>query len=118
MVLHYTADGTVNPAAGARGGGPGGRTRALKRELDGQLTKLPACYGLQLEPGEYAVSYSAGGGGYGSPLQREPERVLRDLEEGWITRERAETVYGLVLNSAGRVDAAATQRRRAELRGG
>ena len=53
MEVLYTADGTINPAEGARGGGPGALSTAHKRELDGSLTKLPACYGVKLEPGEY-----------------------------------------------------------------
>jgi len=95
MKVLYTSDGTINHAVGVLGGGGGGPSRALKRERDGSLTKLPACYGAQLEPGEFVVSYSSGGGGYGDPLERDPERVLHDLEEGWITAERAQSVYGV-----------------------
>jgi N-methylhydantoinase B len=113
MDVLYTADGTVNPAEGARGGGPGGKSRALKRELDGSLTELPACYGVRLEPGERVVSYSSGGGGYGSPLEREPARVLHDLREGWISKERAEEVYGIVLADDGEVDLERTRQTRA-----
>jgi N-methylhydantoinase B len=36
-----------------------------------------------------------GGGGYGDPLERDPKRVLHDLEEGWITAERAQSAYGV-----------------------
>jgi N-methylhydantoinase B len=88
MEVLYTADGTINPAAGARGGGAGARAEALKRECDGSLTRLPACYGVKLAPGEFVVSHSAGGGGYGSPLRRTPERVLHDVREGWVTSDR------------------------------
>ena len=95
MKVLYTSDGTINHAVGVLGGGGGGPSRALKREGDGSLTQLPACYGAQLEPGEFIVSYSSGGGGYGDPLQRDPERVLHDLEEGWITAERAQSIYGV-----------------------
>jgi N-methylhydantoinase B len=111
----YTADGTINPALGARGGGAGGPARACKRELDGTLTDLPNCYGVTLAPGERVVAHTAGGGGYGSPLEREPARVKHDLDEGWITRDRAEHVYGLALDPDGIVDGAATARRRQEL---
>lgn len=114
MEVLYTADGTVNPAEGARGGGPGGRSKAFKREHDGSQTELPSCHGVRLEPGEMVISWSAGGGGYGPPLEREPARVLHDLREGWITRERAETVYGIALDDAGELDAVATAARRAD----
>jgi N-methylhydantoinase B len=61
------------------------------------------------------VSYSAGGGGYGLPWERDPARVKHDLDEGWITAERAENVYGLVRDRQGAIDHAATMARRAAL---
>jgi N-methylhydantoinase B len=64
------------------------------------------------------VSYSAGGGGYGPPWQREVARAVHDLEEGWISAARAATVYGLVLGPEGTVDEAATTARRGALAGG
>jgi N-methylhydantoinase B len=115
MQVLYTSDGTINPALGARGGLPGACAKASKRARDGSLAELPNCHGVTLEPGERIASYSAGGGGYGSPLEREPWRVKHDLDEGWITPERAAEVYGLVLNAAGAIDAPATAAKRASL---
>ena len=60
-----------------------------------------------------------GGGGYGDPLTRDPERVLADVREGVISRETAERDYGVVLTPSGRswlLDHGATQARRAEMR--
>ena len=111
MEVIYTADGTINPALGARGGGAGALSAAFKREHDGSLTELPGCYGLKLEPGEYAVSHSAAGGGYGLPHRRDPVRVLHDVKEGWVSVERARDVYGVVFSGEGddlTVDTAAT----------
>ncbi len=111
MEVIYTADGTINPALGARGGGAGALSAAFKRELDGSLTSLPNCYGVKLEPGEYAVSHSAAGGGYGLPHRRDPERVLHDVKEGWVSVERAGEVYGVAFSGEGddlTVDTAAT----------
>ncbi len=111
MQVLYTADGTINPALGARGGWPGCRAEALKREQDGSLTALSACHGVTLVPGERVVSRSAGGGGYGAPTEREPERVLEDVLEGWISLERARTVYGVAIGREGEemvIDRAAT----------
>lgn len=104
----YTADGTVSPARGARGGLPGGRVKAMKRTLAGILKRLPACGGVRLAPGETVVSIASGGGGYGSPLERDPFRVAHDVNEGWITAERARKVYGVVFGPNGGVDVAAT----------
>lgn len=116
MQVLYTADGTVNPALGAQGGWPGCRAAALKREQDGSLTVLPACHGVTLVPGEQVVSRSAGGGGYGAPTEREPERVLDDVLEGWISKERARSVYGVAIEAQGAsmtIDRAATAALRA-----
>jgi N-methylhydantoinase B len=58
------------------------------------------------------VSISCGGGGYGSPLDRSPALVAQDVRENWISRSRAETVYGVALSDALEVDEAATARLR------
>jgi N-methylhydantoinase B len=40
---------------------------------------------------------TAGGGGYGDPLERDPERVRRDVVRGWVTAGAARDEYGVVL---------------------
>jgi N-methylhydantoinase B len=59
----------------------------------------------------------AGAGGWGDPLERDPAAVLRDVRNELISREAAADDYGVIVDpTAWTVDAAATQRRRAELR--
>jgi len=111
----YTADGMVSPALGARGGHAGGLLQAMKRTASGELMSLPACGGVRLAPGETVVSVASGGGGYGSPLERDPDRVKVDVDEGWITPERARDIYGVTFDSPGTVDIAATRVRRERL---
>jgi N-methylhydantoinase B len=65
--------------------------------------------------GERLVSICTGGGGYGPPHEREPERVADDLREGWITREHARAVYGVELDRSGAVDELATGRLRRDM---
>jgi N-methylhydantoinase B len=113
--IFFTADGTLNPAAGARGGGSGGNIQALKRTPSGNLEPQPACGGVALAPGESIVSVSAGGGGYGPPTARAAERVAHDVAEGWVSRARAAQVYGVILDEGGAVDPNATLARRAAL---
>ena len=43
----------------------------------------------------------SGGGGYGDPLEREPESVLRDVVEEKVTPEHAEREYGVVIVESG-----------------
>lgn len=104
----YASDGTRNAAQGVRGGLHGAPAVQFKADAAGLREDLPICARVRVEEGETVVSSSAGGGGYGSPLRREPGMVARDVAEGWITRERALAVYGVVLRSDGKPDPAAT----------
>jgi len=63
------------------------------------------------------VSVCCGGAGYGSPLEREPERVAADVREGLVTPERARSVYGVVVDADGTLDEPATTALRATLGG-
>ena len=40
-----------------------------------------------------------GGGGYGSPFERDPEMVALDVMEGYVSIERARSDYGVVINA-------------------
>jgi N-methylhydantoinase B len=55
-----------------------------------------------------------GGGGYGDPLNRKPEKVLQDYRDGLISIEAAKTEYGVVINSDEQTvdESATTQLRR------
>jgi N-methylhydantoinase B len=64
----------------------------------------------------------SGGGGYGSPLDRDPEMVRADVLEGWVSIEKARQIYGVVLNGRAddesiAIDREATVKWRAALRG-
>ena len=59
---------------------------------------MPNIVGEQpLQAGEYIVSLSAGGGGYGPPRQRPAQAVLTDVVEGYISLRRAHEIYGVAL---------------------
>ena len=55
---------------------------------------------MEIAPGERVVSRTGGGGGYGEPTTRDPEAVADDVREGWVSRDRARDVYGVVLTEA------------------
>jgi N-methylhydantoinase B len=58
-----------------------------------------------------------GGGGYGDPLERDPDLVETDVADGYVTVEAAKGEYGVVIDQAtGRVDLAATKALRASRR--
>jgi len=57
---------------------------------------------------------SSGGGGFGDPIERDPELVLRDVETRYVSPDAAREVYGVVLSNDA-VDTDATVARRAEI---
>ena len=72
---------------------------------------------IALPEGSLLVDYVAGGGGFGDPLDREPEAVLKDFGRGWVSRETAERIYGVVLAAdAKNVDGKATAEKRKQIR--
>ena len=114
MRVIYAGDGMYNPARGVRGGGSGSAFRAYRRGHNGALEDAPDCADLDLASGETIIGISCGGGGYGSALERDSERVRHDVAEGYVSRERAAAVYGVMVDSDGEVDLAATASFRAE----
>ena len=57
-----------------------------------------------------------GGGGYGDPLEREPELVLMDVLDGHVSRESALHDYGVVITDDDHFDSAATRNKRKTIR--
>ena len=108
MTVAYVSDGNFNPAKGTRGGGVAAPSSQFRRRADGSLEPVGNCAEVVIRPDEAMVSYSCGGGGYGPPHERTVERVVHDVSEGWVTRERAEAVYGVVVMPNGSLDAART----------
>lgn len=74
-----------------------------KELVEGKRTRIA------MESGERLVISAAGGGGWGDPLTRDLSRIRWDLKNGYISREVAATVYGVVFDEGnGEVDEAAT----------
>ena len=54
---------------------------------------------IMLQNGDLYRHVMAGGGGFGDPLDRDPERVRADVLDGKVTVGHARDAYGVVLNS-------------------
>ncbi|TIW97129.1 MAG: methylhydantoinase, partial [Mesorhizobium sp.] len=53
---------------------------------------------IALKAGDRVRVGTPGGGGYGDPLQRDPDLVLRDVALGYYTSEEASEKFGVVLS--------------------
>ncbi|MEW6374876.1 MAG: hydantoinase B/oxoprolinase family protein [Thermodesulfobacteriota bacterium] len=97
---------------GLFGGGQGARAQFLINGEPGNP------YGLtQLKPGDVVTIDAAGGGGNGNPLERDPEMVLSDVMEGYVSLESAREDYGVVIDpKTMKVDEEATKKLRDSLR--
>lgn len=130
MSVFWSLEGVENPPRGVRGGASptvgsaylarrGATGDGIREEVEEHTGAVGA---VTLVPGERVGSRSPGGGGYGDPLSREPERVLMDVQEGYVSVERAAAVYGVVLTGDPKrfetlaIDPAATEERRRSAR--
>jgi N-methylhydantoinase B len=82
-------DKTQHPPAPLAGGQPGGLGHF---GVNGESTGLRPVW---VNKGDIINFRAPGGGGYGNPLERDPEAVRNDVRKGFITPERARTVYGV-----------------------
>ena len=75
-------------------------------------------YGLtQLKPGDVVTMDAAGGGGYGDPLERDPELVENDVADGYVSDQSAEKEYGIIVDPVTlKVDKDASDKLRASLK--
>jgi N-methylhydantoinase B len=111
------SDKAVHAPHGLFGGGEGGVAVNLIRSAAGErrLPPMPMVP-ITLNHGEVYSHVMAGGGGFGDPLEREPESVRNDAIDGKVTRGHAREAYGVVLDANLRVNGTETQAERARLR--
>lgn len=102
---------------GLERGLPGGRGRFVLNPGTPREKQIRSkVSGLLVEMGDVLSAQTAGGGGFGSPLAREPNLVLVDYIQGKISREQAWDAYGVVLDEKSEtVDHVATDARRRQL---
>jgi N-methylhydantoinase B len=106
------------PPWGIEGGKPGATSASLMK-LPGEAAFQPVNLIRHLVPaGTTAVIATAGGGGWGDPLHRDPELVRQDVVDGYVTIGSAARDYGVVIDPYTReIDAAATGDLRREISG-
>jgi N-methylhydantoinase B len=106
----------LTPPAGREGGLPGRLSRLVVNAGTFSERIVVARDGnVSLQPGDTLRIEQAGGGGYGDPHSRPPEKVLEDVCQGYVSVAAAQEMYGVVLSRDGhswQVDESATARLR------
>ncbi|MFT5540391.1 MAG: N-methylhydantoinase B [Alphaproteobacteria bacterium] len=82
------------PPQGIDGGKPGRASRFVIKAGTPDERETPASGRFDLKAGDHLYLESAGGGGYGDPAKRDPARLARDIEEGYVTAPAAKRDYG------------------------
>ena len=115
--LQVRSDRQNHAPYGLYGGLPGGRS--WNGVSNGSGTRsYPPMFSTTLGDGTLYHHRMAGGGGWGDPLERDPEAVARDVRREKVSERSAGEDYGVVLARDGSVDAAATAERREAIRAG
>jgi N-methylhydantoinase B len=97
-------------------GGHNGYTASLRLQTRGGEEELVSKVPYRgVKAGDRLISQGPCGGGYGDPFERDPQSVLSDVLDGYISAAAAESDYG-VLIADGAVDLEATRFRRASRR--
>ncbi|WBX85431.1 hydantoinase B/oxoprolinase family protein [Sphingosinicella microcystinivorans] len=101
---------------GVNGGDPGARARKIHERPDGTQTIVPNKIDrLEVEAGDQLHFITWGGGGWGDPLDRDPELIAKEIRQGLVTVEGARR-FGVVIAADGNVDASATEVLRTRMR--
>jgi N-methylhydantoinase B len=104
------SDRAVIPPYGVNGGASAAPVGVSIRAngADAALATPGKATGLLIRRESVVVMESAGGGGYGDPLTRDPRLVVEDVLAGYVSPERARSDYGVALDAGGNVDERAT----------
>jgi N-methylhydantoinase B len=115
-MLQVRSDRRDHRPFGLYGGSPG-RPSENYLNPDGENRVLPSKFTMTIKRGDVFRHVLAGAGGWGDPLERNPDAVLRDVRNELLSPDKAAADYGVVIDTkAWRVDIAATAQRRSEIR--
>ncbi len=95
-----------------------GNSVALHRFNAENETHFPngKAFNQTLKSGDAYILRSGGGGGFGSPLERDLDTLEHDMRCGYVSRDASENVYGAVFTADGVIDRGATAVRRTDMR--
>jgi N-methylhydantoinase B len=100
---------------GVNGGAPGMRSTKILQRVNGSEETLPAkCENIEVKKGDILFFNTWGGGGWGDPLQREPQLVLDDINRSLVSVEGAAR-YGVVITADLKIDVSGTATLRSKI---
>ena len=98
----FRGEGAGAPSSfGVAGGRAGAGGEVILTLADGRRIQAPK-YGVERHGAGTYRALSPGGGGYGDPATRDPERVLRDVRDGIVSARSAEKDYAVAIATDGR----------------
>jgi N-methylhydantoinase B len=100
---------------GVEGGKDGTPTQNTLNPGTPEEQELPGKHLMTLKKGDLYRVIQAGAGGYGNPLNRDPQAVHEDVQQQKLTPAYAKAEYGVVLDPQGNLDLPATESLRAQL---
>jgi N-methylhydantoinase B len=98
------------PPFGVNGGKSAALNRFTYQSVGGERTPplVSKVTDIRIDAGQKVRLETPGGGGFGNPLTRDPARVVRDVQLGYVTLAAARQDYGVVIGEDGVADTAAT----------
>jgi N-methylhydantoinase B len=84
--LIVRSDRAAHAPYGLQGGKPGALSSNVLIHPDGSEEALPSMFSITIQAGDVYVHRTAGGGGWGDPAKRDPQRIADDLADGKVTR--------------------------------
>lgn len=88
---------------GLFGGSPGATAEFIPVHKEGKRERLKGKTRVTIRRGDILIARTPGAGGYGNPLERDPESVLRDVSQGLVSVRAALAEYGVVIDRARRI---------------
>ena len=101
------------PPWGVVGGRPGALLRIIRNQGKADEIDVSKAEEILVNRGDTLTVLMPGAGGYGDPFRRAAEAVRRDVEMGFVSRDAAQTEYGVAIDAKGNLDAEATRKARA-----
>jgi len=109
--ISVEGDGHAHEPWGFQGGVDGRTSQLQLVHAGGKTQSLPSMLAsVAVNKGDRIRAIGGVGGGYGNALERDPELVLADVLDGYLTRKTAKRDFGVVITPRGSINRAATAR--------